>query len=75
MQGCSRYLGKMYCTSSHSFRVVESKNSGHAVGDLVVAHFGWCSHTIANGDTVLRKLDSTIALSPSTALGILGMPG
>ena len=62
------------------FRVIESKHADYAVGDLVHGFFGWCSHSISNGDPSthihrLYKLDSKSTLSPSTALGILGMPG
>lgn len=62
-------------------KVVESKCSEFVVGDLVVAGFGWRSHTIATskmefeGKPAVMKLDPTVHKSPSTALGVLGMPG
>ena len=63
------------------YRVTESKNKDYAVGDLVVASFGWRTHTISDGKASqvgtggVRKIDPSIPLSPSTAVGILGMPG
>ena len=59
-------------------RVIESKNADFAVGDLVFAKYGWQTHTVTDGkDEAVRlsKIDPTIPLSPSTALGVLGMPG
>ena len=63
-------------------RVTESKNKDYAVGDLIVATFGWQTHTISGGKSVqgvdvtgFQKIDPSIPLSPSTALGILGMTG
>src|SRR3546814_1751211 len=44
-----------------------------AVGDHVAAYLGWVSHAISDG-TGLVKLDERFA-PPSTALGVLGMPG
>ena len=61
-----------------SNRVIESKNADFAVGDMVVANYGWQTHTVTDGKDVMAKLskiDPTIPLSPSTALGVLGMPG
>ncbi|OJY63800.1 MULTISPECIES: NADP-dependent oxidoreductase [unclassified Rhizobium] len=54
-------------------RVVKSRNTEYAPGDIVLSHSGWQSHAISNG-AGLRKLDPNAA-SISTALGILGMPG
>lgn len=63
-------------------RVVESKNDKYSVGDVVVSNFGWVTHAISDGIQVwgdkkapVLKLDPAIHKSPSTALGILGMPG
>ena len=63
-------------------RVVESKNAEYSVGDLVVGRFGWTTHSISSGaksgdDTTsqVMKLDPAVHSSPSTALGVLGMPG
>jgi NADPH-dependent curcumin reductase CurA len=54
-------------------RVVASRHAGFAEGDWVLSRLGWREHGIAAGDH-LRKLDPAIA-PPSTALGVLGMPG
>lgn len=56
-------------------RVVESKNEEYSVGDLVLGQFGWTSHTISDGKGKSVKLDPAVHSSPSTALGVLGMPG
>ena len=63
-----------------SLRVTESKNKNYAVGDLVVGDFGWRTHTISNGEDgfiqkTALKIDPSISLPSSTALGILGMTG
>ena len=58
-------------------RVVASKNSDYAVGDMVASGGGWCTHFIADSSTKsLGKLDASVpAGKESTALGVLGMPG
>ena len=65
--------------SCHWSRVTESKNKDFAVGDMVVARFGWRTHTISDGTKEMGfpplKIDPSIQLRASTALGILGMPG
>ena len=66
------------CSPAH--RVTESKNKDYAVGDVVVASFGWRTHTISDGKPLpgvsgVRKIDPSIPVSPSTGVGILGMPG
>jgi hypothetical protein len=53
--------------------VVESRNDAFRPGDLVLSYSGWQSHAISNGRGVVR-LDDWPA-PPSTALGVLGMPG
>ncbi|MFI6046923.1 NADP-dependent oxidoreductase [Nocardia sp. NPDC051321] len=53
--------------------VVESRDSGFAKGDVVLAHSGWQSHDVASASS-LRKLDPE-KVPVSTALGVLGMPG
>jgi leukotriene B4 12-hydroxydehydrogenase/15-oxo-prostaglandin 13-reductase len=53
--------------------VVESKDPGFAVGDIVDIYMGWQQFAISDGRG-LRKLDPSIA-PVSTALGVLGMPG
>ena len=60
------------------FRVAQSKNKDFAVGDIVIGQFGWTTHSISDGTGQIFnviKLDPTIPLPQSTALGILGMPG
>ncbi|GGB87983.1 NADP-dependent oxidoreductase [Marivita lacus] len=52
--------------------VLESKAEGFAKGDTVTGMTGWASHACLPGSE-LRKLDPS--LPPSTALGVLGMPG
>jgi NADPH-dependent curcumin reductase CurA len=54
-------------------RVVESSYDGIAAGDWVMSMLGWREQGIAPG-AQLRKLDESVA-PPSTALGVLGMPG
>ena len=60
-------------------RVTESKYDDFAVGELIVARIGWQSHTIANAalveETWMSKIDPSLPFSPSTAIGVLGMPG
>ncbi|XP_019855478.1 PREDICTED: prostaglandin reductase 1-like isoform X2 [Amphimedon queenslandica] len=59
-------------------KVTQSKDKNFAVGDVVLGPFGWTSHSICDGPASLMKiikLDPTIPLPQSTALGILGMPG
>lgn len=53
-------------------RVVASNADGFAEGDMVTGMTGWASHAVMPGEQ-LRKLDD--ALPPTTALGVLGMPG
>lgn len=52
--------------------VLDSRAPGFAPGDLVFGMFGWCSHAV-HPAAQCRKLDPD--LPPSTALGVLGMPG
>ncbi len=54
-------------------RVVASRSEGLAEGDWVLSRLGWCEQGVVPGDS-LRKLDPELA-PPSTALGVLGMPG
>ncbi|KUF12644.1 NADP-dependent oxidoreductase [Pseudoponticoccus marisrubri] len=53
-------------------RVLASRVEGVAEGDIVTGMTGWASHALLKADA-LRKLDGD--LPPSTALGVLGMPG
>jgi NADPH-dependent curcumin reductase CurA len=54
-------------------RVVESRYEGFSEGDWVLSQLGWREEAVAPAST-LRKLDPGLA-PPSTALGVLGMPG
>jgi NADPH-dependent curcumin reductase CurA len=53
-------------------RVLASNADGFAVGDTVTGMTGWASHAVLPGSD-LRTLDDRHP--PSTALGVLGMPG
>ena len=53
-------------------RVIESKNPGFAVGDIVLTYMGWQEYAISDGQG-LRKLDPSIPVT--TALGVLGITG
>jgi hypothetical protein len=52
--------------------VVESRQPHFQAGDLVAGYDGWQEYAVSNGNG-LRKLDRS--LPPSTAIGVLGMPG
>jgi len=54
-------------------RVIASRRADYAVGDIVLSHSGWQRYALSDG-AELRKLDPDAA-PPSTALGVLGMPG
>ncbi|MGC1778471.1 MAG: NADP-dependent oxidoreductase, partial [Xanthobacteraceae bacterium] len=54
--------------------VIASDRPGYAVGDIVLAPTGWCTHAAAEGTAALRKLDAKLA-PITTGLGALGMPG
>lgn len=54
-------------------RVESSRHPDYQAGDLVLAHGGWQSFFLSDGNG-LSKLDARI-MHPSLALGILGMPG
>jgi NADPH-dependent curcumin reductase CurA len=54
-------------------QVMASDHPGFAEGDLVAGRFGWTSHAVSDGAGV-RKIDPDLG-PPSTALGVLGMPG
>ncbi|XP_060803061.1 prostaglandin reductase 1-like [Amyelois transitella] len=62
--------------------VQESKDPNHPVGSRVVTHQGWCDYSIINmSEPILGKehrkyaLPDLQGLSPSLALGAVGMPG
>lgn len=54
-------------------RVLESRAPGLVPGDLITAHSGWRGHAVIAGSQAV-KVD-TRGLSPTLALGVLGMPG
>lgn len=61
--------------------IKESKNPEFPVGKYVIGSFGWRTHTVTNGKINLglplptMVLPDFEGLSPSLALGVLGMPG
>ena len=59
-------------------RVLVSKHSDYAEGDIVLAPTGWRTHALSDGRGAygpkLRKLDPAVA-PVTTGLGVLGMPG
>ena len=59
-------------------RVLVSKHSDYAEGDIVLAPTGWRTHALSDGRGAygpkLRKLDPAAA-PVTTGLGMLGMPG
>ena len=73
------YLHVVIAIYTYHCRVTESKYDDFAVGELIVARIGWQSHTIANAalveETWMSKIDPSLPFSPSTAIGVLGMPG
>lgn len=52
--------------------VVESRFDGLQPGDIVSGHLGWRLYNVVQGARLMRTVPG---LSPSTALGVLGMPG
>jgi len=54
--------------------VVESLHPAWSPGDLVLAHAGWQTYAMVDGETLRRKLDPA-GLPVQTALGVHGMPG
>ncbi|MCB2049875.1 MAG: NADP-dependent oxidoreductase [Novosphingobium sp.] len=55
-------------------RVLESKTPEYAVGDLLFGWFGWQEEAVVASDAVIRKVPDN-GLSPSLALGVLGING
>jgi NADPH-dependent curcumin reductase CurA len=53
--------------------VIASKNSGFAIGDIVLGRAGWQTHALSDGKGLV-KIDRRLA-PISTAIGVLGMPG
>ncbi|GAA1935559.1 NADP-dependent oxidoreductase [Nocardioides marmoribigeumensis] len=54
-------------------QVEESRHPDWQVGDWALSYSGWQTQAISDGSD-LRRLDPSVA-PPSTALGVLGMPG
>jgi leukotriene B4 12-hydroxydehydrogenase/15-oxo-prostaglandin 13-reductase len=54
-------------------KVIQSLTPGFRIGDVVTGYWGWQEFALLDGKG-LQKLDTSIA-PPSTALGVLGMPG
>lgn len=54
-------------------RVKHSRHPGWQEGDVVLSASGWQSFALSDGSG-LRRIEPTVA-PPSTALGVLGMPG
>ena len=54
-------------------KVVQSHNPQFQPGDVVSGYWGWQEFAVSDGRG-LQKLDTRLA-PPSTALGVLGMPG
>jgi len=54
-------------------KVVQSLNSQFQPGDVASGYWGWQEFAVSDGRG-LQKLDTRLA-PPSTALGVLGMPG
>src|SRR5262249_47922472 len=54
-------------------QVVQSRHSGYRGGELVRSRIGWRTHAAVAPEQV-RRVD-TGTNPPSTALGVLGMPG
>ena len=51
--------------------VIESNSPKFAAGDVVTGMFGWRKYDVAKADGLMRVIPG---VSPSTALGVLGMP-
>jgi len=54
--------------------VVQSLHPAWSPGDLVLAHAGWQTYAVVDGESLRRKLDPA-GLPVQTALGVHGMPG
>ena len=55
-------------------KIVESRHPDYEVGETVSGMFGWQRYAISDGGSVDRKVTQT-DLSPSLALGVLGLNG
>src|SRR4051794_39552641 len=56
-------------------RVVQSKNPNYQEGSLVQGLVGWQEYAVASDEAPLLPVPEIEGLSPSTALGVLGMTG
>lgn len=54
-------------------RVITSTSSKYQVGDIVLAGYGWQTHSVESDEHV-RRIDPSVA-PVTTALGVLGMTG
>lgn len=54
--------------------VAATRNSDYAEGDVVSGMFGWQSYAVSDGSNVDQKVEDK-DLSPSLALGVLGLNG
>ena len=54
--------------------VVATRNADYAEGDILSGMFGWQRYAVSDGKNVDRKVQET-DLSPSLALGVLGLNG
>ena len=73
--------GKSYVTPFEIGQVIESGGVGEVVesrsqnlkpGDIVSGQLGWRTYNVANAKHLMRTIPG---LSPTTALGVLGIPG
>ena len=53
--------------------ILETRHPSYRKGELVQGRIGWRTHAAVDADTVRRV--KTAGNSPTTALGVLGMPG
>jgi prostaglandin reductase 1 len=61
---------------SYFFRVIKTRNGEFPLGTLVLAFSGWRSHYLSKDGKDLQPIPFDLgSLSPSVALGVLGMPG
>ena len=65
----------------HCYRVTKSNNAEYPVGTVFTSSLGWRTHTVVTPELLKTslmgtfKVDPSLPISPSTALGVLGMPG
>lgn len=56
--------------------MIKTRNGQFPLGTLVLAVSGWRSHYLSKDGKDLRSIQFDLdSLSPSVALGVLGMPG